>query len=146
MSTFGSTLTFTSFPFSFTFSFSCFFFFSFLIKSIGNENFPHGIEIITIADYFSLGNRNNSYLTIAPAVAILDAELHIALKDHLINVKLSHCDNEMRWNLLIALDKLILPYLPLCQLYVNIKIFFFNFCGSSFFQQLLLKLLKQHTV
>ena len=98
MSSFGSTLTFSSFPFLHVFISHAHASFSFLfsIKSIGNENFPHGIEIITIADYFSLGNRNNSYLTIAPAVAILDAELHIALKDHLINVKLSHWDNEIR--------------------------------------------------
>ena len=94
MSSFGTTLKFSYFFFFAYFSYPLFFF-SF-IKLIGNENFPHGIEIITIADYFSLGNRNNSYLTIAPAVAILDAELHIALKDHLINVKLSHWDNEIR--------------------------------------------------
>lgn len=68
--------------------------FSFII--LGNENFPHGIEIITIADYFSLGNRNNAYLTIAPIVARLDANLHIALKDHLINVKLAHWDSDIR--------------------------------------------------
>jgi hypothetical protein len=69
----------------------------FLISIIsGNENFPHGIEIITIADYFSLGNRNNAYLTIAPIVARLDANLHIALKDHLINVKLAHWDSDIR--------------------------------------------------
>ena len=74
-------------------------------------NFPHGIEIITVADYFSLGNRNNSYLTIAPSVAKLDAELHIALKDHLINIKLAHWDAEIRSNSLILTH--FLPYLSL---------------------------------
>ena len=30
----------------------------------GNENFPHGIEILTAADYFSLGNRRNAYVVV----------------------------------------------------------------------------------
>lgn len=35
----------------------------------GHENFLHGIEILTAADYFSLGNRTNAYLSISHAVA-----------------------------------------------------------------------------
>ena len=30
----------------------------------GHDNFPHGIEILTAADYFTLGNRANAYLDI----------------------------------------------------------------------------------
>ena len=62
----------------------------------GNENFKHGIEIITIADYFSLGNRIQSYLNIAPIVASLDSDLWIALKNHLVFVKLAHWDSDIR--------------------------------------------------
>jgi hypothetical protein len=32
-------------------------------------SFAHGIEIVTQADFFSLGNRTRAYLEIAPAVA-----------------------------------------------------------------------------
>ena len=64
---------------------------------LGNENFHHGIEIITIADYFSLGNRIHSYLTIAPTVAFFDQKLHIALSNHLLTVKLAHWDVDIRY-------------------------------------------------
>ena len=35
----------------------------------GHDNFEHGIEILTLADYFSLGNRADAYLEVAPAIA-----------------------------------------------------------------------------
>ena len=38
----------------------------------GHENFPHGIEILTAADYFTLGVRSNAYLKIAIFVASFD--------------------------------------------------------------------------
>ena len=66
----------------------------------GNENFPNGIEIITIADYFSLGNRVGAYMDIAPRVSYLDLAvggcLHEALLHHLLEVKLMHWDSELR--------------------------------------------------
>lgn len=63
----------------------------------GNQNFPNGIEIIGIADYFSLGNRTHSYLDIAPVVAKLDVEkLGDALRHHLHTCKLSHWDETIR--------------------------------------------------
>ena len=62
----------------------------------GNENFPDGIEIITIADYFSLGNRTNAYLTIAPEVAKMNDSFHEVLMDHLISSKICHWEPEMR--------------------------------------------------
>lgn len=47
----------------------------------GDENFPHGIEVLAVADYFTLGNRYNAYLTIAPAVARMsDAFLHFIVR------------------------------------------------------------------
>lgn len=39
-------------------------------ENVGRQGiFPHGIEIIQMADYFSLGNRNTSFLTIAAEIA-----------------------------------------------------------------------------
>jgi tubulin-specific chaperone D len=49
----------------------------------GNENFPHGIEIIAIADYFSLGNRTSAYLQIAPQVARMAPEVLEFMTKHL---------------------------------------------------------------
>jgi hypothetical protein len=62
----------------------------------GNESFEHGIEIITIADYFSLGVRSHAYLEIAPSIAIFTNEICIALQNHLRNDKLVHWDEEIR--------------------------------------------------
>ena len=73
-----------------------------MLCGIGNENFKHGIEIITIADYFSLGNRVHSYLSIAPTVALFDSDLLVALKDHLISVKLAHWDTDIRLEIVVV--------------------------------------------
>jgi hypothetical protein len=42
-----------------------------------------GIEVTTIADYFSLGIRTLSFVDIAPAVAALSESFYIAIIDHL---------------------------------------------------------------
>jgi tubulin-specific chaperone D len=55
----------------------------------------HGIEILTAADYFSLGSRTAAYLTIAPYVASF-APHRAALTDHVAAVKLQHWDSEVR--------------------------------------------------
>ena len=62
----------------------------------GNENFPFGIEIITIADYFSLGNRTHAFLHIAPSVAVLAEHFHESLATHLLEHVVSHWDENMR--------------------------------------------------
>jgi tubulin-specific chaperone D len=49
----------------------------------GNENFPHGIEVIAIADYFSLGNRTSAYQQIAPQVAQMAPEFLEFMTKHL---------------------------------------------------------------
>lgn len=39
-------------------------------ENVGRQGiFPHGIEIIQHADYFSLGNRNNAFLSISFDIA-----------------------------------------------------------------------------
>lgn len=72
----------------------------------GNENFPLGIEITTIADYFTLGIRTNAYVEIAPSIAALSHELFVMIVDHLVSVKLSHWDEEIRNLSATALGKL----------------------------------------
>ena len=66
----------------------------------GNENFPDGIEIITIADYFSLGNRTSAYLSIAPEIGTMglgeEDDNHATLMFHLADVKMSHWDTDIR--------------------------------------------------
>ncbi|GBG28544.1 Tubulin-specific chaperone D [Hondaea fermentalgiana] len=61
----------------------------------GHDNFPHGIEILTAADYFTLGIRKNAYLEIAPFVARFDVYRR-PLIEHLVNYKLSHWDLQLR--------------------------------------------------
>lgn len=61
----------------------------------GHENFPNGIAILTAADYFTLGNRANAYLGVAPYVATFDAYKE-ALHEHVLHVKLRHWDRDVR--------------------------------------------------
>ena len=73
----------------------------------GNENFPLGIDIITLADYFSLSSRINAYTHVAPAVAALDDSLHEAIEIHLREKKLIHWDEDIRILASKALGKLV---------------------------------------
>jgi hypothetical protein len=54
-----------------------------------------GIEILTAADYFTLGNRVNAYTTIALFVAGFDTYRR-GIVDHLRAIKLCHWDQEIR--------------------------------------------------
>ena len=62
----------------------------------GNTNVPHGIDIITIADYFSVGNRSHCYTALARRVVSLDTALCAPFMQHLASVKLRHWDAEVR--------------------------------------------------
>lgn len=65
-------------------------------ENVGRQgNFPKGIEIITEADYFSLGVRQNSYLLVSIFVAHYK-EYYKYFVEHLAKVKLIHCDIEIR--------------------------------------------------
>lgn len=61
----------------------------------GHQNFEHGIDILTTADYFTLGVRSNAFLQISPFVAKFPKFTH-PLMSHLYEVKLFHWDIEMR--------------------------------------------------
>lgn len=71
----------------------------------GHENFSHGIEILTAADFFTLGNRSNAYLEISCFVAKFDKYRH-AVIDHVATVKLFHWDVTIRELAALALHRL----------------------------------------
>ncbi len=62
----------------------------------GDQNVPNGITIITIADYFSVGNRLNCFTSIAASVAVLDPQLNESLMVHLATSTVRHWDRDMR--------------------------------------------------
>lgn len=62
----------------------------------GNENFRFGIEIITLADYFSLGNRFNAFVKVAPSVAALNSACLSHFVAHLSRCKAFHWDEDIR--------------------------------------------------
>uniref|UniRef100_A0A8C1N4H6 Tubulin-specific chaperone D n=1 Tax=Cyprinus carpio TaxID=7962 RepID=A0A8C1N4H6_CYPCA len=57
--------------------------------------FPHGIDIVTAADYFTVGNVNNCYLTISVYIAGFE-EYTKPLIDHLVHMKVNHWDGVIR--------------------------------------------------
>ena len=57
--------------------------------------FPRGIDIITTADYFAIGNRINCFLEIAPKIAEFN-EYREAFINHLLNVSVCHWDLSIR--------------------------------------------------
>ncbi|XP_076750514.1 tubulin folding cofactor D [Xylocopa sonorina] len=65
-------------------------------ENVGRQgNFPHGIEILTIADYFEVGVRNHAYLKISAQIAQYE-EYTKPLIDHLVQRKVTHWDTAIR--------------------------------------------------
>ena len=61
-------------------------------ENVGRQGtFPHGIDILTTADYFAVGNRSNTYLNISCYISDFE-EYTIPLIDHLAKVKTGHWD------------------------------------------------------
>jgi len=56
---------------------------------------PHGIEILTAADFFTLSVRSHAYIEVAPFVAQFPS-YGKPLALHLVNVKLQHWDRGLR--------------------------------------------------
>ncbi|KAI9485376.1 MAG: armadillo-type protein [Benjaminiella poitrasii] len=91
-------------------------------ENVGRQGiFPHGIEIIQSADYFSLGNRNNAFLNVSYTIAKFD-EYRYHLIQHLITITAKHWDKAIRilaskvLHNLVSLDpnyfiEHVLPYL-----------------------------------
>lgn len=65
-------------------------------ENVGRQGtFPHGIDILTAADYFSVGNLNNCYLTISIYVAGFE-EYTKPMIDHLVTRKINHWNRAIR--------------------------------------------------
>lgn len=56
---------------------------------------PHGITVIGVMDYFSVGNRSHAYLEVAAAIG-QHPEYHGALAKHLCDSKINHWDADLR--------------------------------------------------
>eukprot|EP00980_Cylindrotheca_fusiformis_P031504 scaffold26469_cov142-Cylindrotheca_fusiformis.AAC.2 len=72
----------------------------------GAQNFKHGLSILTVADYFSLGNRIDAYTTIALQIARFD-EYRRPIINNLLYVKLRHWDKAIRTLSSKALGKIV---------------------------------------
>ena len=65
-------------------------------ENVGRQGtFPHGIDILTVADYFAVGSRSNSYLEISVFIAGYK-EYSRALIEHLVEKKVGHWDTSVR--------------------------------------------------
>ncbi|XP_010352685.1 tubulin-specific chaperone D [Rhinopithecus roxellana] len=65
-------------------------------ENVGRQGtFPHGIDILTTADYFAVGNRTNCFLVISVYVAGFP-EYTQPMIDHLVTMKINHWDGVIR--------------------------------------------------
>ncbi|EFN69536.1 Tubulin-specific chaperone D [Camponotus floridanus] len=65
-------------------------------ENVGRQgNFPHGIDILTVADYFEVGVRSHTYLKISVQIAQYE-EYTKPLIDHLVAKKVTHWDTAIR--------------------------------------------------
>ncbi|KAG2461089.1 TBCD protein, partial [Polypterus senegalus] len=64
-------------------------------RRAASGTFPHGIDILTTADYFAVGIRTNCFLTISVYVASF-AEYTKPMIDHLVDKKINHWDGAIR--------------------------------------------------
>ncbi|XP_020891431.1 tubulin-folding cofactor D isoform X2 [Arabidopsis lyrata subsp. lyrata] len=65
-------------------------------ENVGRQgNYPHGIDIVNIANYFSLSSRVNSYLQVAASIAQYEGYLY-PFVDELLYNKICHWDKSLR--------------------------------------------------
>jgi hypothetical protein len=100
------------------------------VMSSGNRFLRnYGIDVIQIADYFSLSNRGHAYLHISSRIGILDRTLLLAFIDHLRYYKLSHWDEEIRLLASSALSNLLL--IADCEVQISVLGSLIEDCLSS---------------
>ncbi|KAE8653821.1 Tubulin-folding cofactor D [Hibiscus syriacus] len=76
-------------------------------ENVGRQgNYPHGIDIVNTADYFSLSSRTNSYLHVAICIAQYEGYLH-PFVDELLHSKICHWDRSLRELAAEALSALV---------------------------------------
>lgn len=65
-------------------------------ENVGRQgNYPHGIDIVNTADYFSLSSRVNSYLHVAVYIAQYEGYLY-PFAEELLHNKIGHWDKGLR--------------------------------------------------
>jgi len=65
-------------------------------ENVGRQGtFPHGIDILTVADYFAVGSRSNAYLVLSVFIAGYK-EYSTHLVNHLLDRKVGHWDIQVR--------------------------------------------------
>ncbi|KAI4493051.1 hypothetical protein M0802_009699 [Mischocyttarus mexicanus] len=65
-------------------------------ENVGRQgNFPHGIDILTVADYYEVGVRNHAFLKISVHIAQYE-EYTKPLIEHLVSRKVTHWDTAIR--------------------------------------------------
>ncbi|XP_077829546.1 tubulin-specific chaperone D isoform X7 [Macaca mulatta] len=64
-------------------------------RRAASGTFPHGIDILTTADYFAVGNRTNCFLVISVYIAGFP-EYTQPMIDHLVTMKINHWDGVIR--------------------------------------------------
>ncbi|XP_062936877.1 tubulin-specific chaperone D isoform X2 [Cynocephalus volans] len=65
-------------------------------ENVGRQGtFPHGIDILTTADYFAVGNTSNCFLVISVFIAGFP-EYTQPMIDHLVTMKINHWDGVIR--------------------------------------------------
>ncbi|CAG4992849.1 unnamed protein product [Parnassius apollo] len=75
-------------------------------ENVGRHGmFPHGIDVLTTADFQSVGPRTNAYLVVAPQIASYP-EYTQPLIDHIVDLKIEHWDYAIRELAAKALNKL----------------------------------------
>lgn len=75
-------------------------------ENVGRQgNFPRGIDIVTVADYFSIGNRQNAYTVISVEIGQFEVYTKQMI-DHLLELKYHHFDGTVRELTAEALGKL----------------------------------------
>ena len=85
-------------------------------ENVGRQgNFPHGIEILTEADYFTLGIRTNCYLNISIFIAQYD-EYYKSIVEYLAFNRLIHIEKQIR-ELACETLALLVPFHP--QIFVD---------------------------
>eukprot|EP00249_Psilotum_nudum_P020538 c27747_g1_i1 orf=323-4195(+) len=65
-------------------------------ENVGRQgDYPHGIDLVNKADYFSLATRSNAYRNVAVYVAQFE-EFRVPLIDELLHTKICHWDRGLR--------------------------------------------------
>lgn len=78
------------------------------VGRLSHHVFPDGISLITIADYFSLGDRNAAFITVTPKIAALGNGSYVpCIIDELWSSKLIHWDGTIRELAAKALAELV---------------------------------------